>query len=136
MRTVSRWLVLALLAVSPALVHAHEAHEAEESHEAVSENTGEQQTLTGEVVDVVCYLSHPAQGLGKAHAGCAKKCILNGLPVALKIGDELYLAAMASHDPANKTLAEFAGERVTVHGQVMERDGQHLVTISSVEKAQ
>jgi len=81
-------------------------------------------------------ICHGADGLGKAHASCARKCIQSGLPVALKVGDQLYLAAMNSHDPANKTLAAFAGERVTVRGQVMEKDGQHLIAISRVEKTE
>ena len=116
------------------VVSAHEEH-AGAAHEMAAENTGAEQTLTGEVVDVFCYLSHGKEGLGKGHAGCAKKCIESGLPVALKVGDQLYLAAMATHDPANKTLSEFAGDQVTVHGQVMEQDGQHLISITKVEKA-
>ena len=105
------------------------------AHDMPGETDGEKE-LRGEVVDVVCYLSHPDQGLGKGHADCAKKCILGGLPVAIKVGDQLYLASMADHTPANKALAEFAGQHVEVHGTVMERDGQHLIAISKVEKIQ
>ena len=93
-------------------------------------------TLTGEVVDVMCYLSHGKEGLGKGHAGCGKKCVQGGLPVAIKVGDQLYLASMADHTPANQQLAGLVGEQVTVTGDVMERDGQHLIAISKVEKAQ
>ena len=93
-------------------------------------------TLTGEVVAVMCYVSHGEKGLGKDHAGCAKKCIKSGLPVALKVGNQLYLASTADHAAANAMLAELAGQTVTVHGAVMERDGQHLIAISKVEKAQ
>jgi len=95
--------------------------------------TGEQE-LTGEVVDVFCYLSHGEEGLGKKHAACAKKCIKGGLPVAIKVGDQLYLASMADHTSANQNLADLAAEQVTVRGKVMERDGQHLVAITSIEK--
>ena len=119
-----------LMTFGTGLVWAHEGH-----NEAVPENTSQLQQLTGEVVDVACYLGHGKEGLGPAHADCAKKCILSGLPVALKVGDQLYLAAMANHDPANKTLAPFAGRQVTVRGQVMEQDGQHLVMIDRVESA-
>ena len=125
--------VIAALVVGGVAAWAHEGHE--HGHEAAEENTGAVQTLTGEVVDVVCYLSHPAQGLGAGHADCAKKCIKNGLPVAIRVGDELYLAAMADHTSANAQLADWAGKQVTVHGQVLERDGQHLITISKVEAA-
>ena len=116
-------------------VWAHEGHESG-AHEEVAENTAKEQTLTGEVVDVFCYLSHGKDGLGKSHADCAKKCIQSGLPVAIKVGDQLYLAAMATHDPANKNLGALAGEQVTVHGQVMEKDGQHLISITKIAKAQ
>ena len=135
MNRMARWIVVIGFIASTSAVWAHTEHGGA-AHEGVAENTGAEQTLTGEVVDVFCYLSHDKEGLGKGHADCAKKCIQSGLPVALKVGDELYLAAMATHDPANKTLAEFAGSQVTVHGQVMEKDGQHLISITKVEKTQ
>ena len=125
--------IIAALVVGGAAAWAHEGHEEEE---AAAENTGAMQTLTGEVVDVVCYLSHPAQGLGAGHADCAKKCIKSGLPVAIKVGNELYLAAMGDHTAANAQLADWAGKQVKVQGQVLERDGQHLITISKVEPVQ
>jgi hypothetical protein len=77
-------------------------------------------------------LSHNEDALGKGHAGCAKKCINSGLPVALKVGDQLYLASMADHQPANAQLAQHAGEQITVRGKVMERGGQRLISISEV----
>ncbi len=134
MRRLFPMLVAMIAAVGVGVAWAHEGHEGAAS-EQVAENTGAEQTLTGEVVDVFCYLSHGKDGVGKGHAGCAKKCIQSGLPVAIKVGDQLYLAAMATHDPANTTLANYAGEQVTVHGQVMEKDGQHLISVTKVEKA-
>jgi len=114
--------------------HEHEHGHEGQAHEAAAP-AGGAQTLTGEVVDVFCYLNHPAQGLGKDHAACAKKCISSGLPVAIKVGDALYLASMADHQPANAKLAEWAGKQVTVEGTVFERDGQRLISISKVEPA-
>mgnify|MGYP001559101609 CR=1 FL=1 len=119
-----RVIVLGMLIVLATSAYAHE-----------EQGQAGEQTLTGEVVDVVCYLSHGKDGLGKAHAECAKKCIKSGLPVALKVGDQLYLAANADHTAANARLVELAGGQVTVRGSVMERDGQHLIAISSVEKS-
>src|SRR3989338_9146486 len=78
---------------------AQEEHEHEHGAAPVQE-----QTLTGEVVDVFCYLHHGEEGLGAKHAGCAKKCIHGGLPVAIKVCDQLYLAAMADHSAANERL--------------------------------
>ena len=121
--------------VSPVWAHSEHGTMGGGDHDEAAEATSQGQTLTGEVVDVFCYLSHGKEGLGAGHAGCAKKCIQSGLPVAIKVGDQLYLAAMDSHDPANAKLAALAGQQVTVHGTVMEKDGQHLVSISRIEKA-
>lgn len=138
MQHIVRWMVgVGLgLGLGTASVWAHSEHEhGATGTGSVAENSAQEQTLTGEVVDVFCYLSHGAEGLGPKHAGCAKRCIKDGLPVAIKVGDQLYLAAMANHDPANKSLGEFAGEQVTVHGTVLEKDGQHLLAITKVERA-
>ena len=124
------WGLATVVMLGTGSVWAHEEHEHQHAAGAATD-----QTLTGEVVDVFCYLSHGKEGLGKGHAGCAKKCIKSGLPVAIKVGDQLYLAAMESHDPANTALADFAGQQVTVHGQVREGDGQYLISITSIEKA-
>jgi hypothetical protein len=116
--------------------HDQGTHDHGASATAQQATTGSQeQTLTGEVVDVFCYLSHTKDGIGKGHAECAKKCIKSGLPVALKVGDQLYLVTMADHNPANHQLADLAAEQVTVRGKVMEQDGQRLIAISDVQKA-
>jgi hypothetical protein len=132
-------VIVAVVVAGPWTAWAHSEHE----HGAVADDEQEAsiapaagQTLTGEVVDVFCYLSHGNEGLGKGHAGCAKKCIQRGLPVAIKVGDRLYLASMADHTAANQKLADLAGEQVTVRGQVMERDGQHLIAVSQIEPAE
>lgn len=106
------------------------------AHEEDANGAGGEQTLTGEVVDVTCYVEHNKSALGPAHADCAKKCIKSGLPVAIKVGETLYLATKADHTPANGMLERYAGEQVEVHGKVMERDGQHLVAVSKVERVQ
>lgn len=134
MRQSLRWVMLGVLCLAAHTAWAHEEH-AGGAHEQVAENTGKEETLTGEVVDTFCYLSHGAEGLGKGHAECARKCIKQGLPVAIRVGDRLYLAAMANHQPANQALGALAGTQVTVHGTVMERDGQHLISITRIEHA-
>lgn len=90
------------------------------------------QTLKGEVVDMVCYLSHGESGMGPKHADCAKKCIESGLPVAIKAGDILYIAANKDHTSANKTLAQFAAKTITVTGKVVEQDGVKMVLIDTI----
>ena len=128
MRRIGLMVASVLLLAGAGAVWAHEGHEEQEEAMAPGE-----QELVGEVVDVNCYLSHGKEGLGAGHADCAKKCIKNGLPVAIKVGDKLYLATMADHTSANKALAQYAGQQIEVHGKVLEGDGQRLVAISAIE---
>lgn len=88
------------------------------------------QKVTGEVVDLACYLGHGATGAG--HRDCARKCIASGLPVGIKSGETVYLAVGKEHSPANPQLASLAAEQVTAEGEVSERDGVHLIAIEKV----
>ncbi len=87
-------------------------------------------TVTGEVVDVTCYVAHSASG--QAHAACGQKCISSGMPVAIKAQDGLYLAVGSEHASANTMLASLAGQQVTVEGDISTRDGVKLITITKV----
>ena len=111
---------VAALLMSATLAHAH------------GEAAG-MQTITGEVVDLACYLDHGAQGA--QHAECAQKCIASGLPVAIKSGNTLYLAVTSEHGSANAALAPLAGKSVVVEGSVTERDETHLIAIKKVTVA-
>lgn len=88
------------------------------------------QTVTGEVVDLACYV---AEGeMGPNHRECAQKCIASGLPVGIKSGDDLYLATDGEHGPANATLAPLAAKQVVAEGIVTERNGVHLIAIKKL----
>ena len=118
-----RWMIglmMGSLVVGSALAWAHEGHEGAEPS----------QTITGEVVDLACYLDHGAAGA--KHAGCAQKCIASGLPVGIKSGNTLYLAVGSDHGTANAALAPLASKQVTVEGDVSERDGLHLIEVKKV----
>jgi hypothetical protein len=81
-------------------------------------------TITGEVVDLMCYLDHGARGEG--HKGCAQKCIENGGPVGLLSHDQLYLV-IGDHKPINDQLASKAAQTVTLKGKVVERNGMKMI---------
>ncbi|HEY4245422.1 MAG TPA: hypothetical protein VGM64_01135 [Lacunisphaera sp.] len=95
--------------------------------------SGGEVTVTGEVLDMACYLDHGAHGA--KHADCAKKCISSGLPVGLKGTDGKTYLLIGEHMPANDELAKHAAETITVHGKLVERDGINLLENISIVKA-
>ncbi len=125
----NRWTVSLALAIVASLSSATLAHEGE-SHGGGQEHGGATQVVTGEVVDLACYLGEGARGAG--HRECAEKCITSGLPVGIKTADRLYLVIGGEHGPANKALASLAAKTVEAEGKVTERDGVHLLALQKV----
>jgi len=95
--------------------------------------TSSEVTVTGEVLDMACYLDHGAQGA--KHADCAKKCIGSGLPVGLKSTDGKTYLLIGEHMPANDELAKHAAETITVRGKLVERDGINLLENIEIVKS-
>lgn len=89
------------------------------------------QTITGEVVDMMCYLDHGAKG--EKHKGCAEKCIKNGGPVGLLSNDQLYLV-IGEHKPINDELSSKAAQTVTLKGKVVERNGVKMIENAELQK--
>ena len=58
-------------------------------------SSGQDVTLTGEVLDMACYVDHGAAG--EKHADCAKKCIASGLPVGIKANDSKTYLVIGDH---------------------------------------
>ncbi len=89
-------------------------------------------SVTGEVVDLMCYLDHGAKG--EKHAGCAEKCIKSGGPVGLLAKDDQLYLIIGEHKPINHQLAVHAGRTVTVKGKVVERNGVKMIENAEIEK--
>jgi hypothetical protein len=102
---------------------AHEKHGASETHEV---------TVTGEVVDMVCYIDHG--GSGAEHADCAKDCISMGLPVGIKANDGKTYLLVGEHKPLNATLAPLAAKTITVKGKAVSRDGFNMIENAEIVK--
>ena len=100
---------------------------------AADENSGDTTTtVKGEVIDLVCYADHGAQG--EKHAACAKKCISSGLPVGLKTEDGKVYTVVGAHKPMNGELAEYAGKTISLKGKVASRDGINLLENAEIVK--
>lgn len=82
-------------------------------------------TVTGEVVDMACYIDHGATGA--KHAECAQTCIESGLPVGIKSNDGKTYLLIGEHEPLNKKLATYAAQTITIKGQLATRDGINLI---------
>ena len=91
-----------------------------------------QVTVTGEVLDMACYIDHGAHG--EKHAQCAATCIESGLPVGIKGEDGKTYLLIGEHKPLNKTLAEYAGKTITVRGKFVSRDGINMIANAEIVK--
>jgi hypothetical protein len=94
--------------------HKHEGHQP-------AAHADDSTTVTGEVLDLACYLDHGAAG--EKHASCAKTCIESGLPVGIKTADGKVYLLIGEHKPLNKELARYAAKTITVRGKLVSRDG-------------
>ena len=102
--------------------------------EAKKEEAAKPTTLTGEIVDLSCYMGHGA--MGADHAKCAQGCITKGQPVGFLTTDGmLYLVIGANHEPANPKVAEFAGKKSTITGTVKESKGLKSIELASIAEA-
>lgn len=117
----------ALFAATSAI--AHEGHEHGQKEDLAS---GETKKITGEVVDMACYVDHNATG--EKHADCAKKCITSGLPVGLKADDGKTYLLIGEHKPLNDQLAQYAAKKITVEGKVTSRDGIYMIENAVIQK--
>jgi len=116
-------LILVAAFVLPALADEHGGPKSAEK------------TLTGEVVDMGCYLGHGAHG--EKHISCATKCINNGMPMGLlTANNQLYLITL-NHDNADpyNQLKTMAGKNVTVTGAVATRNGIKAIDVTAAQLA-
>lgn len=90
-----------------------------------------EQTITGEVVDLMCYLDHGAHG--SSHASCAQECIGSGGPVGLLTSDNQLYLIIGKHEPMNKELAPLAAKTITLTGKVVERNGVKMIENAEIK---
>jgi hypothetical protein len=113
----------AALAVSP-LAMAQE-------HEHGSDAAAAKE-VTGEVVDMMCYVDHNAMG-EKHGQSCGAKCIKSGGPVGIVSEGKAYLV-VAEHKPMNDELADYCGKSITLKGKLAERGGIAMIENAEIVK--
>ena len=87
--------------------------------------------MTGEIVDMMCYVDHNA--MGAKHADCGEKCIKNGGPVGIVSDGKAYLV-VGAHKPMNDELAPLAGKTVTLKGKMASNGGVSMLENAEIVK--
>ena len=117
-------ILIAAIAISPCAI-AHEHDQEKKSADASKE-------ITGEIVDMMCYVDHNA--IGEQHGqGCGAKCIKNGGPVGIVSDGKAYLV-VGEHKPMNDELAGYCGKTITLKGKLAERGGVSLLENAEIVK--
>ena len=89
--------------------------------------------VTGEVLDMTCYIASNLSG--PDHAECAKVCIRSGEPAGIKARDgKVYLLTGEPGHSVNAELAEYAAQVVTIKGKQTMRDGFAQLQVEEIRK--
>jgi hypothetical protein len=95
-------------------------------------DTAASKEVTGEIVDMMCYVDHNA--VGEKHGqSCGAKCVKNGGPVGIVSDGKAYLV-VGEHKPMNDQLAEYCGKTVTLKGKMAERGGIAMIENAEIVK--
>jgi hypothetical protein len=92
-------------------------------------------TVTGEVVDLSCYLTHPHTSVGASHRKCAETCAKKGLPMGVLSEDGKVLLLLEDHGNP-KAYADAIGkaaETVTIEGSKVTEGGMPGIVVESVQ---
>jgi hypothetical protein len=113
--------------------HDHNGAGHSQHDKSTEEKQSSRITVTGEVLDLACYIDHGA--MGAKHADCAATCIKSGLPVGIKsASDGKVYMLIGEHKPMNQELAKYAAKSISVTGKLVVRDGMNLLANAEIIK--
>ncbi|MEX2564744.1 MAG: hypothetical protein WD431_02230 [Cyclobacteriaceae bacterium] len=94
---------------------------------------GEEISVSGEVLDLSCFMASGAKGEG--HKGCAEKCMSNGMPIGLLGDDGKVYLLVEDHKNADpyQSLKNHAADQVAVTGKYFVRNGMPGIVIAKVQ---
>lgn len=100
---------------------------------AFSEPKGESVKVTGEVVDLWCYLEGGDHGA--EHKACGTACAKAGNPIGLvtEKGDVYVMMGLKDHQPGKEVLITKMAETVTVEGTLVKKGGTQVIYVSTVK---
>ena len=131
-------MTAALVAGLAGAAWAHEGHgdhaEAKEGKTAASAPAKGAMSMTGEIVDLACYMGHGTKG--EKHADCAKQCVTGGAPMGLVTDKGLYL--LVNDHKAEKAFnaaKELAGSKAVITGTMANKGGLQAVIVTGAQAA-
>jgi hypothetical protein len=126
LKVVAAATFIAALAVAPLAIAQEHAHGKEDL------SASAERSVSGEVVDMMCYVDHNAMG-EKHGQSCGAKCIRSGGPVGIVSDGKAYLV-VGEHKPINDQLADYCGKTITVKGKMAERGGMAMIENAEIVK--
>jgi hypothetical protein len=133
--TIKTLLLLSALSLSVSAWADHK-HDHKSDDKKAAASTSESATVTGEVLDLSCFLTHG--GTGKDHKKCAQTCLLEKNAAAgLLLPDGSVYVLLADHEHAKEyaAIAKLGGEKAKVTGKKSSKGGLQAILIEKVEKA-
>ena len=121
-----------LLVLSLGMMNAQDKKEGKMEGKKASK----EMTVTGEVVEVSCYLAHGDKGKGDAHQGCAEACAKAGSPLGvLTDNGKLYVSLLPDDHKTgpNAILMDHIGHKINATGVVRSKGGVTGMMITKVE---
>ncbi len=100
--------------------------------------SGDEITITGEVVDANCYMQEGSEATGSGHKDCAVTCAKAGAPLAILTKDGIlyYPIAPMGKNPNDK-LMDYIATTVEVKGKFYSQAGSNMgIKITSVKKSE
>ena len=95
-------------------------------------------TLTGEPLDLKCYMAGGKSGEG--HAACAAKCARGGQGIAFLVmdGDKKHVYLLLNKDgkPPVDQVVDYMGKQVKLTGAAKHLGGLNVITVEKVEKVE
>jgi hypothetical protein len=117
-------VVALALGAGTALAHEHDEKAA----------AGPSSTISGEIVDMACYMSGEEQG--PKHAKCAGMCVMNGAPMGLLTKDGALYLVVADHadEKPYEAAKKLAGGNAKLSGKVTKKGGVQALILEKTEK--
>lgn len=95
---------------------------------------GKSETISGEILDMGCFMAH--EGKGKKHAKCAAACVAGGAPIGLLTKEGKVYLVVGDHEGEKPYLEAkaMAGANAKITGMVYTRGGLTGIVVKKAEK--